>query len=339
MTKKHPSPKNAAYDEDEDVGKKQGFALLSSFPDGGREVKTTRQFLYSVGMLLLFSCLFACKTQDDAVAAAQQMTATSAALSAYYGAIADSLTDTISLNELNFTLFEVPFGDADRKPIEETRAEILKRQELAQSLARLASSMTALTGSKAASDVSTAATALGNELVSVKALPGGSPIPAILGKAGEFLIQVVQQHEEKKAAQAMDGTFAALVELFAKEKPVYDSMDRVHIFLAKTVTASLIKRQFVDPTPLLLPALRPFGLSAAPPDEHLQSTLRTLAENRLDASAEEVTRREADASAAMLTALQEMSSRVHVLATEKRMPVRGNPFSLKVVESWAASVI
>jgi hypothetical protein len=176
-------------------------------------------------------------------------------------------------------------------------------------------------------------------MVSIKALPKGSPVPEALGKAGDFLIQIVQQHEEKKAAQAMDGTLAALVDLFAKEKPIYDSLDRQHIFLAKIVAASLIKRQFVDPTPMLRPALKPFGLSAATSDEHLQSTLRTLAENRLDTSAEAANKREADASTAMLAALQEMSSRIHLLATEKPMPIRGNPFSLKVVESWAASVI
>lgn len=302
-------------------------------------MKTTRQFLYSAGMLLLVCCVFACKVSDDATAAAQQMTATSAALSSYYGAMAESLTDTISLNELNFTLFEVPFGDADRKQIEEARAEILKRKDLAQSLARLSSAMSALTKSKASSDVSTAAKALGTEMVSIKALPKGSPVPEALGKAGDFLLQIVQQHEEKKAAQAMDGALAALVDLFAKEKPVYDSLDRVHIFLAKTVAATLIKRQFVDPTPMLRPALKPFGLSAAASDEHLQSLLRTLAENRLDTSAEDANKREVDASTAMLKALQEMSSRVHLLAAEKPMTVRGNPFSLKVVESWAASVI
>lgn len=302
-------------------------------------MKTTRRFLCSVGMLLLVCSLFACKVSDDAVAAATQMTATSAALSTYYGAMAELLTDTISLNELNFTLFGVRFEDADRKQIEEVRAEILKRKDLAQALGRLSSSMSALTKSKASSEVSTAATALGNEMVNIKALQKGSPVPEGLGKAGDFLIQIVQQHEEKKAAQAMDGTFAALVDLFAKEKPVYDSLDRVHIFLAKTVAAALINRQFVDPTPLLQPALKPFNLSAAASDEHLQSTLRTLAENRLQASAEDANKREADASAAMLAALQEMSSRVHLLATEKPMPLRGNPLSLKVVESWAASVI
>lgn len=302
-------------------------------------MKKARRFLYGAGMLLLLSCVFACKVSDDAAAASQQMTSTSAGLSTYYGAVADSLTDTISLNELNLSLFGVPFDDSDRKQIEQARAEILRRKELAQSLASLSSSMSVLTNSKAPSDVETSATSLGKEMVNIKALPSGSPVPEALGKAGNFLIEMVQQHEEKKAAKAMDGALSALGDLFAKEKAVYDSLARQHIFLAKTVATSLIKHQVVDPTPMLQPALKPFNLTSVTPDEHLQSTLLKLAESRLGTSAEDGNQREADASAAMLKALQEMSSRVHLLATEKPMPFRGNPFSLKVVESWAASVI
>jgi hypothetical protein len=36
----------------------------------------------------------------------------------------------------------------------------------------------------------------------------------------------------------------------------------------------------------------------------------------------------------MLDALREMSSRVHLLATEKPMSIREAPFSIKLVEDW-----
>jgi len=39
----------------------------------------------------------------------------------------------------------------------------------------------------------------------------------------------------------------------------------------------------------------------------------------------------------MLDALREMSSRVHLLATEKPMAIREAPFSLKTVEDWVES--
>lgn len=297
-----------------------------------------RYFTFSF-IAILIAFFVACKVSDDATAAAQQMAATSTTLTDYYGAIADSLTDTIALNELNESLLGVPFGDADRKQIETARAEILKRRDLAQALARLSTSFGTLTGSKASTDVATAATALGNELISVKALPGGSPVPDALGKAGNFLIQLIQQHEEKKAAQGMDDTMKALVELFKKEQPVYDSLARQHIMLASQVAKPLIDRRAVDPTPLLQPALKPFGLTANPANTQIEDTLRTLAKSRLAAATDVGTKQAEDASTAMLKALEEMSSRIDLLATEKPMPLRGNPFSLKVVESWAASLI
>ena len=302
-------------------------------------MKSVGRLIRHACLLLLVAAIPACKVADDANAAAQQMTATSTELGKYYRALEKTLTDTIALNELNQALLGVPFGEEDRKQIEDARSEIRKRQHIARALTHLSESMNAFVDSKSSSDVESSATDLGNELISAKALPNGSPVPDALGKAGNFLIQIVQQHEEKKAAQAMDGTLTALVELFSNEMPVYASISRQHIALAKTLAASLIKKQYVDPTPLLQPALKPFDLSAAPADPQLQSTLRSLVESRLDTSAESVGRRQAEASDAMLKALKEMSSRIHLLATEKPMPFRGNPFDLNVVESWAASII
>jgi hypothetical protein len=90
---------------------------------------------------------------------------------------------------------------------------------------------------------------------------------------------------------------------------------------------------------MLAPALKPFNLTALPVDTQTRDTLRTLALSRLETSAEDASQSEMNASSAMLAALKEMSSRIHLLATEKPMRVRGNPLSLKVVESWVASAI
>jgi hypothetical protein len=286
---------------------------------------------------LLFSCLFACKVSDDAIAAAQQMTTTAADLSAYYTSLTESLSNTIALNELDASFSKVPFEDHSRQLIEDTLSEISKRKEAAQALARLAASMSGLSGSTVSSDVATAASALGNELVHVKALPGGSPVPDALGKAGSLLLQFIQQRKEKEAARAMDQTLAALVSLFEKEKATYDSIFRIHIFLATQVAKDLIDRQAVDPSPMLVPALKPFDLTVLPLDAKLRDTLHALELSRLQSSAEDASQRETKASSAMLAALQEMSSRVHLLATEKPMRMRANPFSLKIVESWVAS--
>jgi hypothetical protein len=94
---------------------------------------------------------------------------------------------------------------------------------------------------------------------------------------------------------------------------------------------------------MFTPALKPFSLSALPSNPTIQPQLKQLALSRLDTATDTAVQKEVKASTAMLDALREMSSRVHLLATEKPMPIRGDPFSLKLVEdwvqSWAASFI
>ena len=292
----------------------------------------------SVQLLFCLS-LLGCKISDDAVAASEQMTASAAGLNSYYAALADSVADTIDLYELDGAISGIPFDAESHKLPEQTRQEILERKEIAIDLGKLASSMSTLSHSNTAGEVETAATALGNELIKVKALPGGSPVPDAVGKAGNFLIQVIQQHQEKSAARAVDQTLAAVGDLFEKEKPTYDSIERTHLREASQVAQDLMNSDSVDPAPILDPALKPFGLAPLPPNKQLRGTLKQLALSRLAIKADKAIRREMEASDAMLAALREMSSRVHLLATEKPMPIRGNPFSLKVAESWAASVI
>lgn len=284
-----------------------------------------------------FGSLTACKVSDDAIAASHQMTSTASTLSHYYTALDLAVTDTVALYELDGAISQVPYGAEDRKLQEAALSELQKRKEMAGTLAKLAFAMTALSKSKAASDVESAATDLGNELIAVKALPGGSPVPDALGKAGNFLLQIVQQHEEKKAALAMNDALRAVGDLFEKEKPAYDSIARTHDREASQVARDLIDSGAVDPTPMLAPALKPFDLTALPPSASLQTSLKALARTRLQTATEAATQREQAASTAMLEALRQMSSRVNQLATEKPMPIRGAPFSLKLVEDWAQS--
>jgi hypothetical protein len=285
----------------------------------------------------LIGSIAACKVSDDAISASQQMTSTAAALDHYYLALDAGINDTISLYELDGAISGIPFGNDDRKLSESTRDELKKRKELADALARLASAMSTLSNSKAASDVQTSATQLGNELIAVHALPGGSPVPDAIGKAGNFLLQIVQQHKEKEAARAIDETLVAVGDLFEKEKPTYDSIARTHDREASQIAQDLIKLSDVDPGPMLAPALKPFHLTALPPSASMQTSLKTLALSRLQHATEEATEKDESASAAMLASLREMSSRVHLVATEKPMSLRGAPFSLKLVEDWAKS--
>lgn len=164
-------------------------------------------------------------------------------------------------------------------------------------------------------------------------------VPDIVGKVGKFLLQLAQQRKAKEAARSMDQTLAAFVLLFEKEKPVYDSIFHAHITLAAQVSRGLIKRQAVDPSPMLGPALKPFNLSVLPLDGKIHDELVALEVSRLKSSADDASQQELKVSEAMLAALKEMSSRVHLLAAEKPMHTRGNPISLKIVESWVALAI
>jgi hypothetical protein len=292
---------------------------------------------------LLFCSLSACKVSDDAIAAASQMTSTASTLNDFYSTLEDSVTDTITLYELDAVLSGIPFGDSDRKLVETTRDELENRKQMAAALTKLAASFATLTKNSSAGDVDKSATALGKELVTIKALPSGSPVPDALGQAGNAIMQLVQQHDEKKAARAMDQTLQAVGDLFEREKPTYDSIARTHIRQASQVAQDLIKANQIDFSTMFTPALKPFSLSALPSNPTIQPQLKQLALSRLDTATDTAVQKEVKASTAMLDALREMSSRVHLLATEKPMPIRGDPFSLKLVEdwvqSWAASFI
>lgn len=286
---------------------------------------------------LLFCSLSACKVSEDAAAASQQMTSTSSTLNDYYSTLEDTVTDTITLYELDAVLSGIPYSDDDRKQQETTRDELENRKKMAAALAKFAASFATLTKSSAASDVDKSATALGKELVTIKALPSGSPVPDVLGQAGNALLQIVQQHDEKKFAKTVDQTLQAVGDLFEKEKPAYDSLTRNHLREAGAIAKDLINSSGVDFSNMLAPALKPFSLSALPPNAQVQAQLKPLALSRLDTTTADATQKAEKASTAMLDALREMSSRVHLLATEKPMPVRGDPFSLKLVEQWVQS--
>lgn len=287
---------------------------------------------------LLFCSLSACKVSDDAVAASQQMTSTAATLSHFYSTLEDSVTDTISLYELDAALSGIPYSDADRKQQETTRHELENRKQMADSLAKLAASFAQLTKSSSATDVDTSATALGNELITINALSSTSSVPADLGQAGKSLMQLVQQHEEKKAAQTIDQTLKAIGDLFEKEKPAYDSLSSSHIREASSLATNLVNANEVNYSAMLSPALKPFSLAALGSDPKLPQSLKPLALSRIDATTTDTTQKAEKASAAMLDALREMSSRVHLVATDKPLAVRSEPFSLKLVEEWIESI-
>lgn len=289
--------------------------------------------LYGLGLALMLGQTGCGRTEDTAAVAAQ-VAITATDLDLYYGALTGTVIQTISLYEVDAAVSGVPFAAADRKLVEATRDELANRERIAACLGTLASALGALAGSKTSAEVEAAATALGNSLIEAKALSSDSAVPENLGTAGRRLLEAVRAHDEKRAAVALDGSLRAVTELFAKERPVYDSLARTELREAGQIAGELIKGNQVDVGTLLRPALRPFDLSPLPAGPPLQGPLQALALTHLQERVDRGTAEEAAASAAMLGALQEMGGRVHLVGTGGHMPARTAPASLRVVEAW-----
>jgi hypothetical protein len=300
------------------------------------------------GYLMLLLCsifLFSCQTSDDASAAAKQLATTSTDLANYYSALSQIINADIALGSLQNSLLShadvLPFPDANRELLNTTSLELQKRADLAKALQDVSSAFSKLTGSTAPTDVSNAASKLGTELTTLKALPKLTgtpiPIPSAIGDAGKLIVSLIQQHKEKKIAPALDATVSALKELFSNEADAYDSLNQTHLTLAASLAKYCIDKNLVDETSVLAPALQPFSLTA-----HLSSTanttpLDTAAKTQVDETTKVLVAAHQKASAAMLQAITEMNARIHQLATEGRMPSRGTPITLTTVENWIAT--
>ena len=297
-------------------------------------------------ILLCVVLLFGCHTSDDANAAAKQLGTTSTDLANYYSVMSNIAAATITLGDLQNNLLPhgnvLPFDADTRALVITTSAELQKRADLAKALQGLSSAFSSLTGSTAPSDVSDAANKLANELQTVKALPklNGSPIPlpSAIGDVAKLLLSVVQQHEERKAAPAIEKTVNLLGDMFSAEKDAYDSLNETYLTKASSLAHYCIDQNLVEDTSVLGPVLQPFSLTArtsAAPDSQ---QLKDAAKAQVSATKESLVVAHNNASVAMLQSIQEMAKRFHQLANEGKMPSRGTPVTLDTVENWIKTV-
>jgi hypothetical protein len=122
-------------------------------PVGGSVIYKLQKKLTCSHMVLLatLACtilLSSCKTTDQAAAVAKKLSTTSSDLCSYYKDLSTQIDDTIVLNEIQHAVFGVPFEEQDRAQLTDTKAEIKKRADLAQSLSNLASAYGTLAGFK-----------------------------------------------------------------------------------------------------------------------------------------------------------------------------------------------
>ena len=306
------------------------------------------RFSRCLPLLLCSIFLFSCQTSDDATAAAQQLATTSTDLTNYYSALSQIVAADIALGNLQNALIPhadvLPFPDTARTILNTTSSELQNRAELAKSLQDLSGAFSKLTSSTAPTDVSTAASKLGTELTTTKALPDitklGSPIslPSAMGEASKSIVSLIQQHEERKVAPALNTTISALKELFSNEKDDYDSLNETYLTLAASLANICIDKHLVDDTSVLVPALQPFSLTAHLPSEAastaaLENATKTQVANTRVALVDAHKK----ASTAMLQAITDMSTRIGELATSHHMGARGAPVTLTTVEKWIST--
>jgi hypothetical protein len=171
----------------------------------------------------------------------------------------------------------------------------------------------------------------------VLALSAGLGLLLWVGDAAKLVVTLVQEHEERKAAPAMDATLSALKTLFSQEQPAYDSLNKVSVTLAGSLARYCIDQNLVSDASVLSPALQPFNLTASLPSGGNSASLNAVAKTRVDEQTAQLVAKQNAASVAMLQALTEMNTRLHQLATEGHMTSRATPVTLTTVENWVAT--
>ncbi len=262
--------------------------------------------------------LSSCKTTDEAAAAAKKLSTTSSDLCSYYKDLSTQVDDTIVLNEIQHAVFGVPFEDQDRAQLTDMKAEIKKRADLAQSLSNLASAYGTLAGSKAAGDASTAATKLGTELQSVKALPKSSPVPDAMTQAAKAVLEFAQTLELKKGAEALQKTVAGIRQLYDSETPAYESISKGRIVLAASLAKKLVDKDQVDLNSVLAPALKPFDFGPKLQPGSYPPEYKDLAKVEIDQKAEEESAEAVQKTESMSKALKSVDEDLTEIVTGKK---------------------
>ncbi len=283
---------------------------------------------------VLLAGVSGCKTQDDAVAAAKQMTTTAATLAAYYQTLDTVVGGTEDTFDAQAVLQGVPAMAP--KTLEEIRAQLKLRRELAAKIADLASALTKMTGSTGAADSSKAATKLNAEMVSLAGKKSNDTETKAVTESVNLLMQLIQQHEEVKAAKQVEPVTAALAAFFQKEEPEYDALNDGYLTAAQSVAKMMVTSHQVGGDAAFVSALSPFGLTPAA-NEKTQAAMESQLLAKIDA---EYKRREDEAhkaTGAMYDSLKEMDARVSLVTRDQPMDIRQEPLTLKTVQGWIAS--
>lgn len=289
-------------------------------------------FLGSLGLIA------GCKTNEDAASAATQMSATAKSLSDYYAALGTVLQDTDQIHLLNDRISSKPYSAENRKQLQITQKELAARETMAADLSTLAESFAKLTKSSAPADVTAACSKLEGEVDELASYKESDVEQKAIKSALKLLVTALQGQKEHEAAEAMDSLASGLSTLFDKEAPAWKTVDEVYVRLAATLAGDLVDQNSVDYASILKPALDPFKLSPSGTTKDMQAKLAPLAKQQITDRQAALLSSYDHAEEDMSKSLQEMSKRIHLVATEKPMAFRLPPLTLTNVEKWAKEV-
>ena len=294
----------------------------------------------ALAALLLSSLFFTagCKTGDDAKTAATQLTATAKCLTDYYTALDTILAESDQLNAVQQVMYGIPYDDATKADITDTRTEIKKRAAVAKGLTDLAASFAKLTGSSATTDASVSAAKLATEVESLKLTKSKMTSDEQTGMkaAVGLIVTAIQEHKEREAARGMDQLTKSLHDFFVKEEPDYQSIGDQYAVLSGSLAISLLKNGQTDPAGFFKVALDPYGLTPQVTDPKLRDGIEKLAEQQVTAKEDALKTAQKKANDDMEKSLQQMSDRIHLVADDKPMELRIAPLTIPNVEKWAS---
>jgi hypothetical protein len=279
-----------------------------------------------------------CKTSDDAISAASQMSLTAKCLSDYYNALDIILADTNRLYIVNDRLYSKPYTDENRTLLKSNQEELEKRAALASDFAVLAGEFATLTGSGATEEAAESAAKLGTDVAGLASVKVSTAEQGVLKGALQLLVTAVQEHKEREAARAMDKFAKGLADLFKKEAPIWISTNEVYVQVASTLANNLVDQNATDNAQVLKAALDPFGLKPTVPSAEMNTQLGPIAREEIARRKVGLIKSFATITGAMGSSLEEMSKRVHLVAEDKPMSFRTAPLTIATVEKWAAQI-
>jgi hypothetical protein len=291
---------------------------------------------WSVGIVASAAVLlpaFGCKTQADAVAAASQMVTTAQTMSAYYTALDHVVAATQDAYQAQYALLSTPPLD-----LTETRDQIRLRAELATEVGDVASAFQKITASTAATDASAAAGSLNTEVTSLHGLASNDMEAKAVTLGVQAIVTLIQEHKEVEASRQVAPLCHQLTVFFDSESKLYDSLNQAYLLTARTVALKLVETDQVDSSAVFASSLQPFGLAPSISKEDTKKSMRAYLETQIRATYTIKLKESQQATEALSAALKEMDARIDLVAHDKPMSIRSNPFSLQTVNGWIEAI-